>query len=1048
MAQNISIEEKKADSLSKNGDFANAIEKYNDILKIKQLQYNDSLRLFMKKFEVYYMLLDSNKLNENIQNIELIVKIHSDIEKNNDIYSQLEFIRGKYFNQKKDISLAIKYINNAIVSRLKFANDSILAIMYSLKGSLYLKNNYYNKSLVYFNRAIKCLISNKIYDKNILRILLNISYIYWVQQDFIKFKHVNEIALKMSKMFKIDDKYIAQTQMNLGTYYLNQSDYFNAYKSFSKISELKNIYQQTILRANYYIAFTLKEFGDFKLSNIKHSYLISNEAKLSSDIVAFTLKSQALNFYFLSEYDSSLFYIKKSIKENEKSKTIKPHILYYNLAKIYSKLNFQDSAYKSINLALRTIQTENILDANYADILFQKGLIINNKNSLEFLNKAINIMKNISGLKHSRTTYLLIERGLFQKNNKIQSLQDFQQALISVDLDFNSTNIFENPKCEHILSSVNLAKALRYKSEALEQIYLQNDSIQYLEAAYETAKLLTEQIEKMLMSYPLFESKQFLMDNSANTFSRAQYLGYLCWKKTGKTQYKDENILLAEKSRSAILKSQIQDNEQNGNMLNDSASNTLLEIEQNIAYITEQINENTANKTVIDDLKSQLFELQEQKNKITESLKGEYGNFSNYFKNIPAMSFQDIMKFPAENEAILEYTLCDSIIILNVVAKNKHEIYEIQFDSTFQKYLQSFKNIVVPEDVAYLTLTTQEEINNVGGYLYNALLKPTENIIKGKQLLIVQEPKLGFIPFGAFVKENKYLIEYQPINYMYSINITDAVKQNATNNNEVKMAAFLPGYEFHSSRVTAYSQKYYKTLQALDYKTESEAIYQQTGCDTFLVNNATEENFKKLAGNYTVLHLALHSILNPENFVLSKLCFTAVNDTLNDGIFNLCNVAPLKLNSQLTFLSGCNTGGGQIIAGEGVMSFARGFILAGSKSIIMSLWELNNNSAIDINTGFYKYLGEGYNKAEALQLSKIDYLKKSDNLHRHPFFWSGIVLIGDKEHIEISKPYTLLQKTAIALGILVIVFVIFMFIKKRKQIFNDDTEEEKSDCCG
>lgn len=626
-------------------------------------------------------------------------------------------------------------------------------------------------------------------------------------------------------------------------------------------------------------------------------------------------------------------------------------------------------------------------------------------------------------------------------------MQIFQEALISVDLDFNSTNIFENPKCEHILSSVNLAKALRYKSEALEQIYIQNDSIQYLEAAYETSKLLTEQIEKMLLSYPLFESKQFVMDNSANTFTRAQYLDYLCWKKTGKEKYKNENILLAEKSRAAILKSQIQDNELNGNNLNDSSSNKLIEIEQNIAYITGQINESSANKTVVDELKNQLFELQEQKNKITESLKGEYGNFSNYFKNIPAMSYQEIMNFPSENEAILEYTLCDSIIILNVISKNKHEILEIPYDSTLQNYLQRFKNIVAPENVAYLTLTTQEEINDIGGYLYNALLKPTENIIKGKQLLIVQEPKLGFIPYGAFVKENKYLIEFHPINYMYSVNISDAVKHNAINNNNLKMAAFLPTYDYDSNRVTAYSQKYYKTLQPLDYKTESEAIYKQTGCDTFLLNNATEESFKKLAGNYTVLHLALHSILNPENFVLSKLCFTAVNDTLNDGIFNLCDVAPLKLNSQLTFLSGCNTGSGQIIAGEGVMSFARSFILAGSKSIIMSLWGLNNNSAIDINSGFYKYLGEGYNKAEALQMSKIDYLKKSDNLHKHPFFWSGLVLIGDKENIKISKPFTALEKAGIALGIIAIIFVIFIIAKKRKLIFND-YEQEKNDDCG
>lgn len=1050
IGQILSADEKAADYLSNSGEYRRAFDICKYALKSNNLSYSDSISLYINESEAFYMADDSSNLAENIKHIDKFLSTHPEIKKNADIISKIHFLKAKLFDLKMNYDSAIIIIDNAINIRKNYYKDSLFAVFLGFNGNYYLKQNNYIKSLRYCILSVKTFKENNLYDKNIVIALLNIAFVKWKLNDFNSYQRILSIILKLINLIKIEDRYIAQTYMSLGTYYLYQSDYFNAYKSYSKVEQLTNIDAHTMLQSQYYLAFTSYLLGDMNLSS---SYF----KKIKSD---FNLLDEYMqldfNFYYSytelysGNYDSSLYYLNKCIDLNKYSNIIKQENVFYAKAKTYYNWNKPDSALKYISIAIN--KYENKKDPEYSKCLFLKGKIINNNQSEILYSQAKKIAIENYGLKHSTTAYLFKEIGLarFENMQYKQALQDFQQALILVDLDFNSANIFENPKCEHILSAVNLAKALRYKSETLEQIYLQNDSIQYLEAAYATSKLLTEQVEKMLMSYPLFESKQFLMDNSANTFTRAQHLGYLCWKKTEKIQYKGENIVLAEKSRAAILKSQIQDNEFTENVLNDSLTNNLHEIEQNIAYITGQINEYSGshNSTVVADLKNQLFELNEQKNKICEGYKGEYGNFSHFFKHTTAMSLAQIMNFPAENETVLEYSLCDSIILLNVVQNGKHEIFEIKYDSSLIQKINRYKNIIAPEHVGRLTLVSKSEINEVGTYLYNALLKPAEAMIKNKQLLIVQEPKLGFIPFEAFVLDNKYLIEYQPINYLYSINISDGDKHNRAFVKDCKMAAFLPCYDFKKENVTAYSKKFYETLLPLDYKKESESLYEVSACDTFLVNSATEENFKKLAGNYTVLHLALHSILNPENFVLSKLCFTAVNDTLNDGIFNLCDVTPLKLNAELTFLSGCNTGGGQIIAGEGVMSFARSFILAGSRSIIMSLWELNNNSAIDINTGFYKYLNEGYNKAEALQMSKIDYIKKSDKLHKHPFFWSGIVLIGNKEHIEISKPYTLLQKTAFALGILVIVFVIFMFIKKRKQIFNNDTEEEIGDCCG
>ena len=78
-----------------------------------------------------------------------------------------------------------------------------------------------------------------------------------------------------------------------------------------------------------------------------------------------------------------------------------------------------------------------------------------------------------------------------------------------------------------------------------------------------------------------------------------------------------------------------------------------------------------------------------------------------------------------------------------------------------------------------------------------------------------------------------------------------------------------------------------------------------------------------------------------------------------------------------------------------MMSLARGFIYAGCPSIIMTLWQVSDQSSSELMTSFYKYLKKGKSKQESMRLSKIDYINTSDDLTSNPYFWSGIVVLGD-----------------------------------------------------
>jgi CHAT domain-containing protein len=170
---------------------------------------------------------------------------------------------------------------------------------------------------------------------------------------------------------------------------------------------------------------------------------------------------------------------------------------------------------------------------------------------------------------------------------------------------------------------------------------------------------------------------------------------------------------------------------------------------------------------------------------------------------------------------------------------------------------------------------------------------------------------------------------------------------------------------------------------------------------------ATEENFRKDAEKYDILHLAMHAFINDSLPAFSSLAFaqTDSSDVLNNGLLNTSDIYNLKLQAALTVLSACNTGMGKLRKGEGIMSLARGFLYAGCPSIIMSLWEVEDNSGTEIISSFYKNLKRGKAKDEALRMAKLEYLENANSRMAHPHYWLGFVSIGDESPIYKSYDF-------------------------------------------
>jgi CHAT domain-containing protein len=252
------------------------------------------------------------------------------------------------------------------------------------------------------------------------------------------------------------------------------------------------------------------------------------------------------------------------------------------------------------------------------------------------------------------------------------------------------------------------------------------------------------------------------------------------------------------------------------------------------------------------------------------------------------------------------------------------------------------------------------------------------------------------------------------------------------------LLAFAPDYKTDNPELSKYrsGMDYRSRLFPLPgAKDEVESLSKFFHSNVFMNESATESKFKQLAPNYSIIHLAMHTIIDNKNPMYSKLAFSHSNDSSNDGLLNTYEIYNLQLKARLAVLSSCNSGNGQFSRGEGVMSLARAFIYAGCPSIVMSLWEIEDHSGADIIKNFYNQLNRGKSTDESLRLAKLKFLETADPLTAHPYFWAGYVTIGDTAGI---KRYRLIWALAIILLLTATTLLfrrkIVRFLKNRDRI--------------
>lgn len=429
-------------------------------------------------------------------------------------------------------------------------------------------------------------------------------------------------------------------------------------------------------------------------------------------------------------------------------------------------------------------------------------------------------------------------------------------------------------------------------------------------------------------------------------------------------------------------------------------------LNQRIVDLNNQIAQENAkrdsNSALLKELDNQLKSARRQYETFQDSLYAAHPNVKlNQVRMTPA-TFTDIENLTVDHKtAFLEYVVTDSKVYLLALTKEQ---------AGQSPVLRAYPIAIGANDIAKRTralrdmITTQTAFADDARKLYDLLLKPAEQQLKGKtSLCIVPDGVLWDLPFQALEsRDGHYLIEDYAIFYAPSLSVLRemSVKKQAEGVSKSLLAfgnPTMPG-EIATNLKTTYRGE---TLGPLpDAEVEVGSLNDIWGLSTSRVligPNATKKVFRSEASKYKIIHLATHGILDDASPMYSRLVMARdKNDPNDDGLLEAREIMRLDLHADLVVLSACQTARGRFGAGEGIVGMSWAFFVAGVPSMVASQWKVDSASTARLMIDFHKRLkADGSTagiKATALQQAALSLMKEPR--YRHPYFWAGFVMIG------------------------------------------------------
>lgn len=157
----------------------------------------------------------------------------------------------------------------------------------------------------------------------------------------------------------------------------------------------------------------------------------------------------------------------------------------------------------------------------------------------------------------------------------------------------------------------------------------------------------------------------------------------------------------------------------------------------------------------------------------------------------------------------------------------------------------------------------------------------------------------------------------------------------------------------------------------------------------------SRESLKNLdLERYGFVHFASHGLYKAGE-TQTGLWLGATKGGAGDSILTLEDVLALRMSAGLVVLSACQSGQGELVDGEGFVSLTRAFLYAGSRWVVVALWNVSDSSTVDFMEVFYEHLRAGEQPATALREAKLSFIRSDRPARREPYRWAPFILVGE-----------------------------------------------------
>ncbi len=153
---------------------------------------------------------------------------------------------------------------------------------------------------------------------------------------------------------------------------------------------------------------------------------------------------------------------------------------------------------------------------------------------------------------------------------------------------------------------------------------------------------------------------------------------------------------------------------------------------------------------------------------------------------------------------------------------------------------------------------------------------------------------------------------------------------------------------------------------------------------------ATKSAVKELGSSFAILHFASHASFDPDSPLSSGLYLAKGNEP--DGRLTVSDLYAMHLDVELVTLSACETGMGKVLSGDDVIGLTRGFLYAGARSIVASLWPVDDAATAELMISFYQHLATD-GPRNALRLAQIE----TRQHHPNPRLWAAFQITGSAD---------------------------------------------------